>query len=121
MAAPVTLPCPICDRPYAFCPEAVSVCHACGHEVTSADPYADTPKIAPSRKYVVALRWMLLAAFGCIFIHALAGAALVVITFLALAATGSRRARCGNCGTALQSANAKSCTRCGASFTFSVD
>ena len=121
MAATVTLPCPICDRPYAFSHDAVSVCRACGHEVSSADPNADTPKIAPSRKYVVALRWMLLAAFGCIFIHALAGATLVVITFLALAATGSRRARCGNCGSALQCANAKSCPRCGASFTFSVD
>jgi hypothetical protein len=121
MAAPETLPCPICDRSYAFSRDGVSVCRACGHEVTTADPNADTPKIAPSRKYVVGLRWMLLAAFGCIFIHALVGATLVVITFLALAATGSRRTRCGNCGSALQCANAKSCPRCGASLTFSVD
>jgi hypothetical protein len=121
MAATVTLPCPICDRPYAFSRDGVSVCGACGHEVTSADPEADTPKIAPSRKYVAALRWVLLAAFGCMFVHALAGAVLIVITFLALAAAGNRRARCGNCGSGLQSANANSCPRCGASFTFSVD
>lgn len=120
MAATVTLPCPICDKPYAFARDVISVCRACGHEVTSADPDADTPKIAPSRKYGAVLRWMLLAAFGCMFIHALAGAALVVVMFLALVAAGGRRARCGNCGGELQCASARSCPRCGASFTFSV-
>jgi predicted amidophosphoribosyltransferase len=119
MATAVTLACPICDQPYFFSPAAVSVCPSCGHEVTLADPAADTPCIAPSRKYLGPLRWMFLAAFICLLFNALVGAVLLVITFLALLA-GRPRPRCGHCGAELPHARAKSCSCCGASFAFNA-
>jgi predicted amidophosphoribosyltransferase len=119
MATAVTLACPICDQPYFFSPNAVSVCPSCGHEVTLADPAADTPQITPSRRYLVPLRWMFLAALICLLFNALIGAVLVAITLLALLA-GRPRPRCGNCGAEFQRAKAKSCPHCGASFALTV-
>src|SRR5882762_1187883 len=115
MAAAVLLACPICDQPYFFSPDSVSVCPACGHEVTLADPAVDTPQIAPSRKYLGPLRWMFLAAFVCLLFNSLIGALLVVITVLALLASRARP-RCGHCGAEVQRTRAKSCPHCGASF-----
>jgi predicted amidophosphoribosyltransferase len=68
---------------------------------------------------MVALRWMFLAAFGCMFFNTLAGAILVVITTLTLFA-GSRPARCGHCGANLHRPQADYCRTCGASLTFTA-
>src|SRR5882672_1114818 len=47
----VMLNCPICDKPYPFCRDGVSVCESCGHEVQRAESREEVPCIAPRNEH----------------------------------------------------------------------
>lgn len=115
--------CPICNRWYRFEREGVSVCKSCGHEVATADPDAEVPRIEPNSKLLWVSQAMYFAGMaGLIFGILISLWVMIVggVLFLVALVLGqSNQYRCGNCGCDITRWS-KSCKLCGASFVFTV-
>ena len=114
------LPCPVCDKPYSFTRDAISVCPSCGQEIEKADPNDEVPRITSSRKLAIVAAVVLFGGIVCLFFHPVGSVIGFVLIFAAIGTTNFIRTRCGNCGADLVKDEAAWCPTCGASFGFNV-